>query len=502
MSTTTNDQVAIINNEPLFDCDPTGGDPAHCNSKPIKLQRKLGRLHGFSLIIGLILGSGVFVSPGLVAKDTSSTGMQLIMWVAGGIIALLGALCYCEIACMFKMAGGSYANIFNIYGSMAAFLTAWVNCLVIDPSSIAATALTIGTYVVKPFYETDSNGEKVAKLIAFGLIVLVFIINSFSAKVTNMIQRVLSVIQISSVAFVIIIGIWQLIENKTGNFDHPFSGTVFNKHSPLHFGIALFGALWSYDGWASMTSVVEELDNVEQNLVLTLITGIPFVMFCYIMANISFLAVLSHQQIGATDTVAIDFIDKVLGVKTSYLMMVLVALSAFGNLNGSFFTAPRTTMSAGREGHMPFIFSLLYHKNEQPIPASVLLMVVSSLMLLPETSNLNTLILLFSQAQWILYTASTIGVIILRYRRPDIDRPFKVFLGIPVFFSIIGVYLVIIPFFRYFWLSIGMFGFIALGMPIYLLCVKYLPSCCSNFMEICNMKFQVYFGFVPCSKGT
>ena len=314
MSSTTNDHGAIINNESLFDCNP-----ADCNSKPIKLQRKLGRLHGFSLIIGLILGSGVFVSPGLVAKDTSSTGMQLIMWVAGGIIALLGALCYCEIACMFKMAGGSYANIFNIYGSMAAFLTAWVNCLVIDPSSIAATALTIGTYVVKPFYETDSRGEKIAKLIAFGLIVLVFIVNnSSSAKITNMIQRVLSVIQIMSVAFVIIIGIWQLIENKTSNFDHPFSGTVINNHSPLHFGIALFGALWSYDGWASMTSVVEEMDNVERNLVLTLVTGIPFVMFCYIMANISFLSVLSHQQIGATDTVAIDFIDKVLGVKTSY----------------------------------------------------------------------------------------------------------------------------------------------------------------------------------------
>ena len=492
-----------INNE---DTLPLGESErvTYLSNRSIKTKKTLGFSHGFSLIVGLILGSGVFISPGLVARDTSSPGMEMIMWVVAGIVALLGALCYCEIGCMFKMAGGNYANILNIYGEGPAFMTSWATCLVIDPSSISAIALTIGTYFAKPFYDTDKEGETTAKLIAFGLIILCFFINSVNGKITNIVQRGLSVVQILSVVFVIVIGIWQLVKNKAENFHDMFGGTVIDKHSPLHIGIALFGALWSYDGWAQMSNVIEEIENVERNLLLTIITGIPFVIFCYIMANIAFLSVLTHSQMASSEAVAIDFIDTALGVKTSYLMMVLVALSAFGTLNGSFFACPRLTMAAARERHMPFVFSLLHKKNEQPIPASILILVISSLMLLPNASNLNTLILLFSQAQWVIYTASIFGVVVLRIRRPSMARPFKVFIGIPILITIIGVYLVVMPFFRDFWLSLTMFGFIILGIPVYFICVRFhlkQPGCCLNFMDALNMKAQSFFNLVPCSKS-
>ena len=135
------------------------------------------------------------------------------MWVVAGFVALLGALCYCAIGSMFKMAGGNYANILNIYGEGPAFMTSWATCLVIDPSSISAIALTIGTYFAKPFYDTDKEGETTSKLIAFGLIILCFFINSVNGKITNIVQRGLSVVQILSVVFVIVIGIWQLVKN-------------------------------------------------------------------------------------------------------------------------------------------------------------------------------------------------------------------------------------------------------------------------------------------------
>ena len=474
------------------------------SNQSIKLKKSLGFSHGFSLIVGLILGSGVFISPGLVAQDTSSAGMEIVMWIVAGVVALLGALCYCEIGCMFKMAGGNYANMLNIYGEGPAFLTSWATCLVIDPSSLSVIALTIGTYFAKPFYVNEKEGETTAKLIAFALIIFCFIINSISIKITNMIQRVLSVVQILSVVFVIVIGIWQLVKNKAANFHDLFGGTVIDKHSPLHIGIALFGALWSYDGWAQMSNVIEEIENVERNLLLTIVTGIPFVIFCYIMANISFLSILTHSQMASSEAVAIDFVESALGVKTAYFMMVLVALSAFGTLNGTLFACPRLTMAAAREGHMPYVFSLLHKKSELPIPASTLILIISSLMLLPKSSNLNTLILLFSQAQWLIYTACIFGVVVLRIRRPAMARPFKVFIGIPILISLIGLYLVVMPFFKDFWLSMAMFCFIVFGVPVYFICVKFhlrQPMCCLNFMDRFNMKVQSFFNLVPCSKS-
>lgn len=476
---------------------------AYLSNRSVKLQKRLGLSHGFVLMVGLILGSGVFISPGLIARDTSSPGMLLIIWVFAGIVALLGSLCYCELGCMFKMSGGNYANIYNIYGDIPAFLSAWTTCLVIDPSSISTIALTIGTYFSKPFYATSEEGETTAKLIAFGVIILCFLINSVSIKLTNMVQRVVSVTQILSVTFIIIIGIWQLVKSKAANFHDMFEGSTLNEHSPLHIGIALFGALWSYDGWALVNNVIEEIEDVERNLLLTIVTGIPFVIFCYIMSNIAFLSVLNFSQMRESEAVAIDFIDDAIGVKLSYLMMVLVAFAAFGTLNGTFFTCPRLTMAAAREGHMPYVFSFLYRKNELPIPASLLTFVISLLMLLPKASNLNTLILLFSQAQWLNYTASIFGVVILRYRRPNMARPFKVFIGIPIIVTIIGLYLVIIPFFRNFWLAMIMLGFLLLGIPVYLICVRFSsrwPVCCLNVMDNFNMKVQSTFNMVPCTK--
>jgi len=476
---------------------------AYLSNRSVKLQKKLQLSHGFALIVGLILGSGVFISPGLIAKDTSSPGMLLIIWVIAGIIVLLGALCYCELGCMFKMSGGNYANIFNIYGDAPAFLCAWVTCLIIDPSSISAIALTIGTYFVKPFYATTEEGETTAKLIAFGMIIVCFLINSVSVKLTNMMQRVLSVMQIMSVTFVIVIGIWQLVKTKAANFHNMFVGSTLDEHSPLHIGIALFGALWSYDGWAQMNNLIEEIEDLERNLFLTVATGIPFVIFCYVMSNIAFLSALNFSQIGESEAVAIDFIEVTIGFKVSYLMMVLVALAAFGTLNGIFFACPRLTMAAAREGHMPYVLSFLYKKNELPVPASLLVLVISSLMLLPKASNLNSLILLFSLAQWLNYTASIFGVIILRFRRPNMARPFKVFIGAPIIVTIIGLYLIIIPFFQNFWLAMIMVGFILLGIPVYLVFVRFSshwPVCCVNIIDNFNMKVQSNFNMVPCTK--
>lgn len=473
------------------------------SSSKQKLQRTLGLPQGFSLMVGLILGSGIFISPGLVANDTSSTGMMLIVWVCAGILALMGSLCYCELGCLIKMTGSNYANILNIYGNVCAFLCAWTTCFVIDPSSTSAIALTIGVYFTKPFYSSPEEANTAAKLVALGVIIISCFINCISVKFSNRVQSVFAVAQISSVVFVIVLGVWKLSEHNVENFHNVFNGTDLDAGSTLHIGIALFGALWSFDGWAAINNIIEELHNVERNLLLTVVTSFPFVIFCYMMVNISFLSVLSHKDMSTSKAVGVDFVKAVLGEKMSYLMMVLVGLSSYGTLNGTVFSCPRTTLSASREGHMPTMFSFIHRRSGALIPAIILLTLLSSLMLLPSASSLNSLILIFSQAQWVMYGASLFGVVILRIRQPNAHRPFKVFILIPILMSLISLFLVIIPFFRNPLESTLVALFILAGLPVYFVFIHHslsLPRCCVHSMDSLNASVQKYFNMVPCSK--
>ena len=483
--------------------NPIVGSYSLLGSRKYKLEKNLGLAHGFSLMVGLIMGSGIFISPGLTASDTSSTGMMLIVWVAAGFFALMGSLCYCELASIVKMAGGNYANILFIYGKLPGFLCAWSTCLVIDPSSVAAIGMTVGLYLTKPFYSTEEEGKMASKLVAFAAILFAGLINCISVRFTNKVQRIFAVAQISSVIFVVGLGIWQFGESHVENFHNVFNGTHLDITSTLHVGIALFGALWSFDGWAQVNNVVEEIQNVERNLLLTVLSAFPFVICCYVLVNVAFLTLLSRKDMASSNAVGVDFVKEALGVKVAYLMMVLVGLSSYGTLNGTMFACPRLTLAAAREGHMPFIFSLIHRKNGSPIPAILLTTAMASIMLIPDASNLNSLILLFSQAQWMMYGTSILGVIILRLQRPSFYRPFKVFIGVPILVSLVSLYLVIIPFFRTPLHSVILLVFILSGIPFYFIFIHFywaLPKFLRSLFDRLNMVVQKYFHLVPCSK--
>ena len=466
-----------------------------------QLQKTMGFRQGFALMIGLILGSGIFISPQLVAKDTSSSGMMIIIWLVAGILGMMGSLCYCELGGICKVAGGNYQNILKVYGRVPAFLCAWTTCLVIDPSCLSAISLTIGLYLAKPFYVNDIEAESTAKIIAFVVIIIALLLNCTSSRIFNRIQSCLAVMQISAVAFVIGVGIYEFSIHKSENFHAMFNGTILTSHDIPHVGIALFGALWSYDGWSSMNNVVEEMKNPGRDLLLTVLTAFPLVILSYILVNLSLLTLMTRTKISASKDVAVDFISIALGQKSSYLMMVLVALSAYGTLNGTLFACSRLTLAAAREGHMPGFFSFINTKSKTPIPGTILASTIAILMLIPKISDLNSLILLFSQAQWFIYGSSVVGVIILRFRSPNADRPFKVFIGFPILMSIVALTLVIIPFFKSLLLSVALFGFILAGIPIYVIFVHYhdrLPHGYKSAMEYTCTILQRYFGMVRC----
>lgn len=467
------------------------------------LNRTMGYRQGFALMVGLILGSGIFLSPGMIAKNSNSHGMIILIWVCAGIIAMMGSLSYCELASIFKLAGSNYVNVLKIYGRLPGFLCAWTTCFVIDPASIAAIGLTIGVYLAKPFYPSDEAAEPTAKALAACVILVAFTVNCISVSCSSRVQSVFVVCQISSVCFVICLGFWQMAKGNVGNFHDMFNSTgrcneTKGDGSIIHVGMALFAALWSYDGWSQMSNAIEEMENVERNLPLTISTAFPFVIMCYTLVNISLLTLLDCTEMSTTKAVGVEFVKKALGHKASYAMMIIVGLSAYGTLNGTLFACPRLTLAAAREGHMPKFFSLIMKKTQAPMPATCLTACLALLMLVPKASDLDQLILLFSQAQWILYSLSILGVIIMRVRQPRLHRPFRIFLGVPIITFLISATLVIIPFFTKPLFSLTLFGFIFAGIPVYFVFVYYQPKLPSRLVENIVDVLQKRCGMVQC----
>eukprot|EP00112_Aurelia_sp_Birch-Aquarium-sp1_P021131 Seg5613.2 transcript_id=Seg5613.2/GoldUCD/mRNA.D3Y31 product="Glycoprotein-associated_amino acid transporter b0,+AT1" protein_id=Seg5613.2/GoldUCD/D3Y31 len=470
-----------------------------------KLQKSLGCTQGFFLIVGILIGSGIFISPSLVAKATTNMGMALMIWIGCGLIALFGALCFCELGCAIQRAGGNYAYILEAYGPMPAFLCSWTTVLIIDPAGIAAVTLTFGTYIVKPFYD-EGEMDWLAKVLAAVCILVVAFVNCWSVSASTRAQALFTFAQIVAVVFVVILGFWQMGKGNTQNIRLMFetdnsTATHFGMTEVGQLAIALYNGLWSYDGWALVSNVTEEMYNLERNLFLSVITGIPFVILCYVLVNLSFMTALTKNEIASSPTIAIQFVQKVLGKKVAYIMPVFVALSCYGAANGTVFACGRLTLAAAREGHMPQVFGMIHKKRLTPIPAILLASLIAGLMLIPDGSNLESLIGYFNFACWTIYGISIFAVVVLRVRQPHLPRPFKIWIIVPIIMTLISMFLVAIPFVNKPIESTVAIAVILSGIPVYFLLVYFEAkhcSCFKQFRKACNSGIQKAFNLAPC----
>ena len=467
-----------------------------------KLQKSLGFAHGFLFICGALIGSGIFLSPSLVVRTTDDVGVTLVIWFVCGIIALLGGLCYCELGCAISSAGGTYTYILEAYGPVPAFLCSWTAVFITQPAALATVTLTFGTYLSKPFVE-EGQFPWLPKVLAFSLISIVTLANCWSVKAATRAGAIFTVATISVAMFIIVLGIWQVAKGKTDTFITMFNGTTteFTPYRIGQLGMALYSGLWAYDGWAMISNVTEEMHNLERNLFLSVVTAIPFVIICYLAINCSLMTVLSKDDIASSITAPITFVQKVIGKKAGYIMPVLVALSCYGAANGNVFSCSRLALSASREGHMPNILSMVHRKRLTPMPAIFVTAVLSVIMLVPDSSRLETLVQFFNFACWTNYGLAIFAVVVLRIRKPDLVRPYKVWIITPIIMTLVSLSLVIIPFINKPVESAIALCIILAGLPAYILFVykeSSLPRCFRNFREDMTKFLKSWMNLVPC----
>lgn len=448
----------------------------------VALKKEIGLVSACGIIVGNIIGSGIFVSPKGVLENAGSVGLALIVWIVTGVITAVGALCYAELGVTIPKSGGDYSYVKDIFGGLAGFLRLWIAVLVMYPTNQAVIALTFSNYVLQPLFPTCFAPESGLRLLAAVCLLLLTWVNCYSVRWATRVQDIFTAGKLLALGLIIVMGIVQICKgeffwlepkNAFENFQEPDIGLI---------ALAFLQGSFAYGGWNFLNYVTEELVDPHKNLPRAIFISIPLVTFVYVFANIAYITAMSPEELLASNAVAVTFGEKLLGVM-AWIMPISVALSTFGGVNGSLFTSSRLFFAGAREGHLPSVLAMIHIKRCTPIPA--LLFTCLSTLLMLVTSDMYTLINYVGFINYLFYGVTVAGQIVLRWKKPDMPRPIKVNLIFPVIYLLFWAFLLVFSL----WsepvvCGIGL-AIMLTGVPVYFLGVYWQnkPKCFNDFVD-------------------
>ena len=455
---------------------------------PPALVRRLGLYTAVAVVVGSMIGSGIFKKPAVMADILHSPGLLLATWVLAGVITCFGALSNAEVAGMFPEAGGQYVFFRRIYNDFAAYLYGWAIFAVIQTGSIASIAYVfaeyVGYFVALPRLSPGLDGLSFSlgpitvmplhqlglKLLTVAAIVLHTAVNVRGVALGGAVQSVVTTLKVLAVGVMVLLA-FGAGQGDVAHFTEagqgmtPLSGDALTLVAAV--GLALSGAFWSYDGWNNVTFLAGEVRDPTRNLPRALFIGTAAVVGVYLVINLAFLYQLPVARMAGSKLIAADVMRQALGPLGGALISGLVILSTFGSTNGSILASSRVSFAMARDGLFFPALGRVHPRFATPATALLAQGLWACALVFSGSFDQLTDMLIF--VSWIFYAAGAAGVFVLRRKLPDQPRPYRVW-GYPVvpavFVAFASAYVVVTLLKNPRDTAFGLL-LVALGLPLY-----------------------------------
>ncbi|MBC8060430.1 MAG: amino acid permease [Clostridiaceae bacterium] len=428
---------------------------------PKGLKKEIGLFEAITIVIGVVIGSGIFFKASSVFKNAGTPMLGIMAWVIGGLITIASALTVAEIAAAIPKTGGIFVYLKELYGEKWAFLFGWVQTLIYVPGVAAALSII---FVTQSTYFIPSMTSAEQEILAIFILFFVMGINILSTKLGSKVQVVATIAKLIPIFVIIIFG---LLKGTAHDFGAPVIAST--SVGAAGFGAAILGTLWAYDGWVSVGNMAGELKNPKKDLPKSIIIGLVVIIIVYILINVAIINIMPVTDVIASSKPASDSAVILFGNTGAALIAGGIMISIFGALNGYLMTGVRIPYAMAKDNIFPFakFFGKVNEKFQTPINVFVLEVIVASLYV--KSGTFETLTNLAVFVMWIFFVMCVAGIFILRSKLKHLERPYKVPLYpiIPIVGIVGGIYILVSTFITDTSNAIYGIGITLVGLPVY-----------------------------------
>ncbi|ERS98680.1 hypothetical protein HMPREF1624_05467 [Sporothrix schenckii ATCC 58251] len=461
------------------DSNASTSAPVSAGSAPA-FRRNLGALEAFAIVISIVIGSGIFTSPGAVDTNVPSPGAALGVWLVGGVLAWTGAATLAELGTAIPGEGGVQPYLQYIYGDIVGFLAAWTWLVAVMPATLAILSIVFVESLATATTGASGNGvdgqSLVHKLLSIAVLAAVSLANSISTRVSARLNNFFVGTKFVAIGAVVVaalaVAIVQTTSSKPGESlpgGHDWTSNWFAYRTTLnpdgsltdwtqlsswallgHVSAALYGALWAYSGWDKAVYVSAELREPARQLPLAIHAALPTIVLCFLAANAAYYVLLPWNVVSTTDSIAVTAFARLLGPAAGFAAAVLVCLVVAGSLLGNSFVAGRMAVAASNKNWIPRPFAVLGRlgrapakdsaAGDAPINALVLAATIGSIYIL--LGNFRALLTFNGLGEFTFFFLTVLGAIVLRVREPDLPRPYKPLILAPIAFLLVSGFVV------------------------------------------------------------
>ncbi len=428
---------------------------------PKTLKKQIGLTEAITVVIGVVIGSGIFFKASTVFKSAGTPMLGILAWVIGGVITMASALTVAEIATAIPKTGGVFAYLKELYSEKWAFLFGWVQALVYVPGVAAALSIV---FVTQATYFIPMSAAA-QKILAIFMIFFIMFINVISTKLGSKVQFFATIGKLIPIFVIIVFG---LLKGQVNSFAG--SETAATGSGLAGFGAAILGTLWAYDGWVGVGNMAGELKNPKKDLPKSIILGLATTIAVYILINIAIVKIMPVSQVIASTKAASDAAVILFGKAGAGLVAAGIMISIFGALNGYLMTGVRIPFAMAQDNLFPFakFFGKVNEKFETPINIFVFEVALAAIYVL--SGSFDTLTNLAVFVMWIFFVMTVAGIFILRSKHKHLERPYKVPLYplVPIVGIAGGIYIIISTLFTN--TAYALYGIVVtiLGLPVYI----------------------------------